>query len=1293
MATILLQSAGAFLGSFFGPVGSAIGSAAGAMAGYMIDNQIIQSFQHFEGARLSGMRPLEAEEGGTIPFLYGSARLPGTLIWATRFEERKTQSHQGFKGGPKVTEYDYFANVAFALCEGEISFVRRVWADGREIDLRRVEMRVHTGTPDQLPDPLIVAKQGDGNAPAYRGVAYVVFERLALEDFGNRIPQFQFEVVRACGGPGEAIRVVTLIPGATEFGLHPDQVRRKVKKGKYESLNRHVLHADSDVLASLDELQALCPGLRHVSVVVPWFGDDLRAAHCTIRPGVTQSALPGVSREWTVAGHSRAQARLMSQVDGAAAYGGTPDDASLKALIQELNRRGLKVTLYPFVMMDIPAGNGLPDPWGAAEQAAYPWRGRITATRAPGFDGTPDRTASIHGELAAFLGNTAAATAHDIPALPDWAATANEWGYRRLVLHYANLAAEAGGIDAFLIGSELRGLTALRDEEDAFPFVSALRHLAREVRAIVGPDTKLTYGADWSEYFGLQPADGSADVFYNLDPLWADDAIDAVGIENYMPLADWRDTDWKSGNPDGATSPWDKLAMQAAIAGGEGFDWFYASDGDRRGRIRSPISDGAHGKPWVYRYKDLRSWWENTHVERRGGMETGMPSAWVPASKPIWFTEIGCPAIDKGANQPNVFHDPKSSESAVPYFSRASRDDLVQRRFIRAHLDHWSDEAANPLSGLTGKPMVDTDRLYWWAWDARPYPAFPLDRQAWRDGGNWLLGHWMNGRLEAPSLGAVFSDILDGQGLSLPEVSGVNAMAEGVLIDRPASARDVLEQLCTLFGIEAHEEAGRLHFRSIRCATVPEPVNDRVLEREGASLQIRLGDAETLPLGAVVAFRDPMLNYQTATAADDGSSVSQSRLDRLGHPGTLDAGKARALARDHIADRRAGRKTVSFSMPAGHGRLPGQRVSFPDEGLVGEVFRITSIDEGVSARIEVERLCLEPPAAGSTSLPSQQLPGIWVTGAPDVIFMDLPASPWTSEPESGLRVAAWAKPWVDQIVETSPDTTGFSVRARIDAPGTMGVLATPLPVGLGGLIERGAMFDVVIEDGELSSVSEIRLLNWANGAAVLSSSGAWEILQFLTADELSPGLWRVSGLLRGQFGTVDAMQAGASAGAPFVLLNDRVVAAGLRSSEIGLTLNWRVRPAIADAQADDMENVQLAGGLRASAPLAPVHMRCDRAPGGDIVFSWIRCTRINGDSWDGIDVPLGEESEAYVAEIRDVQTGIRLHSADVTRPALEWNAAQVQQAVSAGTTHCRLLVRQQGRSGPGLPATLDFAIT
>ena len=110
-----------------------------------------------------------------------------------------------------------------------------------------------------------------------------------------------------------------------------------------------------------------------------------------------------------------------------------------------------------------------------------------------------------------------------------------------MVLHYAQLCAAAGGVDAFLIGSELRGLTRVRASDTDYPAVAALKTLAADVRAILGPDTKIGYAADWSEYNNHQTGDAPGAVLFNLDPLWSDANIDFVGIDNYMPLADWRD--------------------------------------------------------------------------------------------------------------------------------------------------------------------------------------------------------------------------------------------------------------------------------------------------------------------------------------------------------------------------------------------------------------------------------------------------------------------------------------------------------------------------------------------------------------------------------------------------------------------------------------------------------------------------------------------------------------------------------------------------------------------------------
>ena len=175
-----------------------------------------------------------------------------------------------------------------------------------------------------------------------------------------------------------------------------------------------------------------------------------------------------------------------------------------------------------------------------------------------------------------------------------------------------------------------------------------------------------------------------------------------------MPLSDWRDG-LDHLDAAGADAITDLAYLRGNVEGGEGHDWYYASAADRENQVRTPITDGAAGKPWVFRYKDIRSWWSNPHRNRPGGVEAGAPTAWIAESKPIRFTEIGCPAVDRGPNQPNVFYDPKSAESFLPYFSRGWRDDAVQRRFLEAALGYWAEPANNPTSGVYCGPD-DHDR-------------------------------------------------------------------------------------------------------------------------------------------------------------------------------------------------------------------------------------------------------------------------------------------------------------------------------------------------------------------------------------------------------------------------------------------------------------------------------------------------------------------------------------------------------------------------------------------------------
>src|SRR5436853_3158019 len=404
MAALVLSVAGAAVGgAVFGPAGAIAGRIVGAIGGNLIDRALFASHteRNLEGPRLADLDVMASTEGAPIPRIYGRARLAGQVIWATKLEEVVSfrTDTDGGKGGPtattNTTTYSYFANFAVGLCAGPIGRIGRIWADGKPLDLVGLTIRNYTGSESQTPDPLIVAREGAANAPAYRGLAYVVFERLPLADFGNRIPQLSFELMRPLGRLEKMMRAVTLIPGTTEFGYEPGTVVRLMGPGQFAAENRHAAHAASDVEAALDDLQGACPNLERVALVVAWFGNDLRADNFVLTPKVDAAIKQTFPPNWSVAGLSRIIAPAVSTVDGRPAYGGTPSDDSVTHLIQELRARGLEITLYPFVMMDIPAGNALTDPWtGGTAQPTYPWRGRITCNPAPGRPGSPDGTST-----------------------------------------------------------------------------------------------------------------------------------------------------------------------------------------------------------------------------------------------------------------------------------------------------------------------------------------------------------------------------------------------------------------------------------------------------------------------------------------------------------------------------------------------------------------------------------------------------------------------------------------------------------------------------------------------------------------------------------------------------------------------------------------------------------------------------------------------------------------------------------------------------------------------------------
>jgi hypothetical protein len=240
----VLTIGGTIVGGMFGM--PQLGYLLGSMAGQALFPTDLGTVS---GPRLQDLTIQTSTVGSPIPIVYGTYAIAGNLIWSSGIIEKVTRKKQGGKGGPTQTTktYSYSVNCAVGVCEGEITLIGRIWADAKLLCDGRPQrpdetlqsynarmsqyaaflssVEIYTGTETQLADPTIESFEGAGNVSAFRGLAYVVFTDFQLEDYGNRIPNFRFEVSAAVYG---ALGCATLteasggvVPEWNETGYDP----------------------------------------------------------------------------------------------------------------------------------------------------------------------------------------------------------------------------------------------------------------------------------------------------------------------------------------------------------------------------------------------------------------------------------------------------------------------------------------------------------------------------------------------------------------------------------------------------------------------------------------------------------------------------------------------------------------------------------------------------------------------------------------------------------------------------------------------------------------------------------------------------------------------------------------------------------------------------------------------------------------------------------------------------------------------------------------------------------------
>lgn len=223
------------------------------------------------GPKLADLQVTASTYGSPIKEGWGSFRLGGNIIWSgTLVEHKESGGGKGF-GGP--TEYQYTWTGAVGLLgtdqTGPITDILRIWADTKLVFDKTGatngsdsqyglpqqsgkggsphysgqgpngswynnvgDFTIYYGTEDQMPDPSMITLFGEGNCNANRGQAYIVFQNINLINYGNRVPNFTFEIAASGTSQNQLSQAITwnsddtVVGGVSQYEVAIDPIRQ-----------------------------------------------------------------------------------------------------------------------------------------------------------------------------------------------------------------------------------------------------------------------------------------------------------------------------------------------------------------------------------------------------------------------------------------------------------------------------------------------------------------------------------------------------------------------------------------------------------------------------------------------------------------------------------------------------------------------------------------------------------------------------------------------------------------------------------------------------------------------------------------------------------------------------------------------------------------------------------------------------------------------------------------------------------------------------------------------------------
>lgn len=439
---------------------------------------------------------------------------------------------------------------------------------------------------------------------------------------------------------------------------------------------------------------------------------------------------------------------------------------------------------------------------------------------------------------------------------------------------------------------------------------------------------------------------------------------------------------------------------------------------------------------------------------------------------------------------------------------------------------------------------------------------------------------------------------------------------------------------------------------------------------DGASGEARNKQRAGIPSRspAAVRYYDEDRDYQTGVQRASGARQAGREL-MIDLPATMTASGAQQLANESANRARWQHETVTWRVAELDPRAaPGTVVRLPEAPGLWLLKSWEWFDRGVA--LELERMAPVTNALRPSD-PGQNLPPTDLVVPPTrLAAVELP-SEGTANPAIPLIFAAASaqnRAWRGAALFAAQGTALIALGTTGTQRAVIGTLHEALAPSSGLMFEPQAALTLALvgSDDDLADTDIAGIAAGANRLLI----GA-EMIQFLRAEPLGSGLWRLTGLLRGRGGTEPDAARGHPALTLAVLIDDALVPLDpvlvppLESSRIA---------AIGTGDTEAVVAPLTNPGL-SRRPLCPVHPLHTLNADGSTVFTWTRRARGQWRWEDSVDVPLVEEREAYIVGFGPIGAPHRAWQRDT--PSLTLSGSEMADLLASFGAG-QLWVRQVG---------------